>query len=67
MITGCQVADTLLADLGLNALEMAIWSRGDRIGAELGHHSGRGVHYTSIRYTQRAAGAVGVFAEGDVT
>ena len=53
MIVGWQVADTLRAELALDALEMAIWSRGDRIDGQLVHHSDRGVQYTSIRYTER--------------
>ena len=31
MIVGWQVSDTLRAELALDALEMAIWSRGDRM------------------------------------
>jgi putative transposase len=42
-IVGWQVADTLRAELALDALEMAIWSSGDKIGDELIHHSDRGV------------------------
>ena len=42
-IVGWQVADHLRADLALDALEMAIWSRREHIGDELVHHSGRGV------------------------
>ncbi len=34
-IVGWQVSDTLRAELALDALEMAIWSRGDRIGGKL--------------------------------
>lgn len=52
-IVGWQVADHLRADLALDALEMAIWSRRGRIGGELVHHSDRGVQYTSICYTER--------------
>jgi putative transposase len=52
-IVGWQVADHLRADLALDALELAIWSRREHIGDELVHHSDRGVQYTSIRYTQR--------------
>jgi putative transposase len=52
-IVGWQVADHLRADLALDALEMAIWSRRDRIGDDLVHHSDRGVQYTSIRYADR--------------
>jgi putative transposase len=52
-IVGWQVADHLQADLALDALEMAIWSR--RAGTDLIHHSDRGVQYTSIRYAERLA------------
>ena len=55
-------------DLALDALEMAIWSRGDRALAGLVHHSDRGSQYLAIRYTERleAAGAVGsVGSKGD--
>lgn len=53
VIVGWQVADTLRAELALDALEMAVWSRGDRMDGQLVHHSDRGVQYTSIRYTER--------------
>jgi putative transposase len=53
IIVGWQVADTLRAELALDALEMAVWSRGDKIDGRLVHHSDRGVQYTSIRYTER--------------
>ena len=53
VIVGWQVADTLRAELALDALEMAIWSRNDRMDGQLIHHSDRGVQYTSIRYTER--------------
>jgi putative transposase len=52
-IVGWQVADHLRAGLALDALEMAIWSRREHLGADLVHHSDRGVQYTSIHYTQR--------------
>ena len=52
-IVGWQVSDSLRAELALDALEMAIWSRGDRMDGNLIHHSDRGVQYTSIRYTER--------------
>jgi len=44
-IVGWQVADTLRAELALDALEMAIWSSGDKIGDQLIHHSDRGAVY----------------------
>lgn len=47
MIIGWQVSDTLRAELALDALEMAIWSRGDQMDGKLVHHSDRGVQYTS--------------------
>ena len=50
---GWQVSDTLRAGLALDALEMAIWSRGDRMDGDLVHHSDRGAQYTSIRYAER--------------
>jgi putative transposase len=67
-IVGWQVSDTLRAGHALDALEMAIWSSGDRIGDELVHHSDRGVQYTSIRYGERLGeiGAVrSVGSKGD--
>jgi len=39
MIVGWQVSDTLRAELALDALEMAIWSRGHRMDGQLVHHS----------------------------
>jgi putative transposase len=65
-IVGWRVSSSLRTDLALDALEMAIFSRGDLDG--LVHHSDRGVQYLSIRYTERleAAGAVGsVGSKGD--
>jgi len=53
MIVGWQVSDSLRAELALDALEMAIWSRGDLMDGQLVHHSDRGVQYTAIRYTER--------------
>jgi putative transposase len=65
-IVGWRVSSSLRTDLALDALEMAIFSRGDLDG--LVHHSDRGVQYLSIRYTERleAAGAIGsVGSKGD--
>jgi len=67
-IVGWQVADHLRADLALDALELAIWSRREQLGDDLVHHSDRGVQYTSIAYTQRLAdiGAIrSVGSKGD--
>jgi len=68
LIVGWRVSGSLRTDLALDALEMAIFTRGDRQLAGLVHHSDRGVQYLSIRYTERleAAGAVGsVGSRGD--
>ena len=54
-IVGWRVANTLSADLALDALEMAIWSRREESLPGLVHHSDRGVQYLSIRYTERLA------------
>jgi putative transposase len=51
-IVGWQVLDTLKAELALEALEMALWSRRDGLSSALVHHSDRGVQYTAIRYGQ---------------
>jgi putative transposase len=63
-IVGWRVAGNLRSDLALDALEMAIWARrhGDLDG--LVHHSGRGVRYTAIRYTERLAEARAVRSVG---
>jgi putative transposase len=53
-IVGWRVSHTLRADLALDALEMAIWSRRQDLDG-LVHHSDRGVQYLSIRYTERLA------------
>jgi putative transposase len=55
-IVGWQVSSSLHAQLALDALAMALWSRrGDLDG--LVHHSDRGVQYLSLRYTERLARA----------
>jgi len=56
-IVGWQVSDSLKAELALDALEMALWSRRDTLSTALVHHSDRGVQYTAIRYGQRLAEA----------
>jgi putative transposase len=65
---GWRVSSSLRAELALDALEMAIWSRRSDDLAGLVHHSDRGVQYLSIRYTERLAdeGAVtSVGSRGD--
>jgi putative transposase len=56
-IVGWQVLDTLKTELALDALDMALWARKDRLSTALVHHSDRGVQYTSIRYGQRLVDA----------
>jgi putative transposase len=56
-ITGWRLAASLHTDLALDALEMAIWSRGDADLTGLVHHSDRGSQYLAIRYTERLAEA----------
>ena len=56
-IVGWRVANTLRAELALDALEMAIWNRNDDRLDRLVHHSDRGVQYVSITYTERLAAA----------
>ena len=47
-IVGWRVAATLRADLALDALEMAIWTRRGRSLDGLVHHSDRGVQFLSL-------------------
>ena len=54
-IVGWRVSSSLHTDLPLDALEMAVFGRGDRDLAGLIHHSDRGSQYLSIRYTERLA------------
>jgi putative transposase len=56
-IVGWQVSDNMKAELALDALDMALWSRADTLSGSLVHHSDRGVQYTAIRYGQRLAEA----------
>jgi putative transposase len=56
-IVGWQVLNTLKTELALDALEMALWARKDRLSGALVHHGDRGVQYTSIRYGQRLSDA----------
>jgi putative transposase len=55
MIVGWRASNSLRTDLALDALEQALWARGDIAG--LVHHSDRGSQYLSIRYTERLAEA----------
>ncbi len=62
-IVGWRVAATLRAELALDALEMAIWSRAVALDG-LVHHSDRGSQYLSIRYTERLADEGAVISVG---
>ena len=67
-IVGWRVSSSLRTDLALDALEMAIFTRGDRALTGLIHHSDRGSQYLAIRYTERLedAGVVNsVGSKGD--
>lgn len=63
-IVGWRVSASLRTDLALDALEMAIFTRGDRELAGLVHHSDRGSQYLAIRYTERLAEAGAVASVG---
>jgi putative transposase len=56
-VVGWQTSTSLRSDLALDALEIAIYARGDRGLDGLIHHSDRGVQYLAIRYTERLAEA----------
>ena len=59
-IVGWQLARHLRAELALDALEMAIWTRRSALDG-LVHHADRGGQYLAIRYTERL-GEVGAVA-----
>jgi transposase InsO family protein len=54
-IVGWRASRSLRTDLALDALEQAIYMRGETNGVI--HHSDRGVQYLSIHYTERLAEA----------
>jgi len=54
-IIGWRVARSMHAELVLDALEQAVWSRSGAKGVV--HHSDRGSQYLSIRYSERLAEA----------
>lgn len=67
-IVGWACSDRMHTELVLDALEVAIWARKNRLDGRLVHHSDRGSQYTSISYTDRLAemGAVrSVGSKGD--
>jgi putative transposase len=63
-IVGWRVAASLHAELALDALEMAIWTRRGQPLDGLVHHSDRGGQFLSIRYTERLAHAGAVASVG---
>lgn len=56
-IVGWRVSRTAHAGFVLDALDQALHDREPVHGGELVHHSGRGVQYVSIKYTERLAEA----------
>ena len=56
-IVGWRASTSLRTDLALDALEQALYDRGEGDLGGLVHHSDRGVQYISIRYTERLAEA----------
>jgi putative transposase len=54
-IVGWRVLNSLRAELALDALEMALWTRRRDELSGLVHHSDRGGQYVAIRYTERLA------------
>jgi putative transposase len=52
-IVGWRASNSLRTDLALDALEQALYDRGEGELGGLVHHSDRGVQYVSIRYTER--------------
>jgi putative transposase len=52
MVVGWQLASHMRTDLVLDALRMALGTRGRGADVELVHHSDRGSQYTSIDFTQ---------------
>lgn len=61
-IVGWRTSRSLRSDLALDALEMAVWQRGEHEGLIV--HSDRGVQYLSIVYTERLAEAGAVTSVG---
>ena len=53
---GCSVRAEKTVELVLEALEMAIWRRGQMRAAGAIHHSDQGSQYTSFAFTRRLAG-----------
>ena len=56
-IVGWRVSSSMRTDFVLNALEQALYARQPERDSGLIHHSDRGSHYVSIRYSERLAKA----------
>ena len=67
-ILGWSVKDRMPAELPLDALEMAVWTRGhaDHDITGVIHHSDAGSQYTALRYTERLAEIGAVASIGTV-
>jgi putative transposase len=63
-ILGWRVTASPRAELALDALEMAVWTRRGDPQHGLVHHSDRGSQYLSIRYTERLAEAGAITSVG---
>ena len=64
MIVGWRVSSSLKTELALDALEQAIWARGNT--EDLVQHSDHGKQYLSIKYTERLSDAGIVPSVGSV-
>ena len=56
-IVGWRVSSSMRTDFVLDALEQALYARQPERDSSLIHHSDRGSHYVSIRYSERLAEA----------
>ena len=56
-IVGWRVSSSLRTDIALDALEQALWDRGEAPPEGLVYHSDRGSQYLAIRFTERLAEA----------
>jgi len=63
-VVGWRVSSSLRAELAVDALEMAMWTRRGTQLKGLVHHSDRGSQYVAVRYTQRLAEAGAVRSVG---
>jgi putative transposase len=63
MVVGWALTTHLRTELALEALEMAIWARDERLDG-LVHHSDRGSQYTAIRYADTLAAVAAVASVG---